>query len=148
MQGTTYHITGSELLSGMTFKVPEGGMFVAMALMGSVGVTAAELFFYPYLLKEKGYGERVGTRPGGRTEAWLSKAIKAAETIALQIIPINPSQSIGKEKTKTPNFKQLSDEWLEDGSGHWVPGQGRQGLEEALIGGKTHISAYKEKRPR
>jgi len=70
LQGTPYHITGSELLSGMTFKVPEGGMLVAMALMGSVGVTAAELFFYPYLLKEKGYGERVGTRPAGGTEAW------------------------------------------------------------------------------
>ena len=38
--------------------------------MGSVGVTAAELFFYPYLLKEKGYGERVGTRPADGTETW------------------------------------------------------------------------------
>jgi Mn2+/Fe2+ NRAMP family transporter len=73
MQGTTYHITGSALLSGMTFKVPKGGMLVAMALMGSVGVTAAELFFYPYLLKEKGYGERVGTRPAGGTEAWTAR---------------------------------------------------------------------------
>jgi len=69
MQGTTYHITSSEFLSGMTFEVPEGGMLVAMALMGSVGVTAAELFFYPYLLKEKGYGERMRTLPAGQTEA-------------------------------------------------------------------------------
>ena len=45
MQGTTYHISSSEFLSGMTFEVPEAGMLVAMALMGSVGVTAAELFF-------------------------------------------------------------------------------------------------------
>ena len=30
--------------------------------------------------------------------------------------------------------------------GHWIPGQGREGLEEALTGGKSHISAYKEKR--
>ncbi|UCF94836.1 MAG: Nramp family divalent metal transporter [Desulfobacterales bacterium] len=70
MQGTTYHATSSELLSGMTFNVPEGGMSVAMALMGSVGVTAAELFFYPYLLKEKGYGEHVGVRPADNTEGW------------------------------------------------------------------------------
>ena len=31
--------------------------------------------------------------------------------------------------------------------GHWMPGQGRQGLEEALTGGKPHISAYKQERP-
>jgi integrase len=32
--------------------------------------------------------------------------------------------------------------------GHWIPGKGREGLDEALLGGvpKLHISAYKEKR--
>ena len=34
--------------------------------------------------------------------------------------------------------------------GHWIPGMGREGLEEALLGGvrKPHIFAYNEKRPR
>jgi len=63
-------------------------------------------------------GERKNKTIGAGREG-LSKAIKAAEAIALQIIPTIPSQSIGKEKTKTINFKQLSDEWLEDGSGRW-----------------------------
>lgn len=33
--------------------------------------------------------------------------------------------------------------------GHWIPGKGREGLEETLLGGvpELHISAYKEKRP-
>ena len=93
IQGTTYHITGSELLSGMIFKVPEGGMLVAMALMGSVGVTAAELFFYPYLLKEKGYGERVGPRPAGGTEAWALRQkgwmnVLKADTLICTVITV------------------------------------------------------------
>ena len=33
--------------------------------------------------------------------------------------------------------------------GHWIPGGGREGLEDALLGGvqKPHIIAYKHKRP-
>jgi len=32
---------------------------------------------------------------------------------------------------------------------HWIPGMGRDGLEEALLGDvqKSHIFAYKQKRP-
>lgn len=73
VQGTSYHITRSAFFSGMMFNVPEGGMLAAMALMGAVGVTAAELFYYPYFIKEKGYGAYVGTRPAGKTEAWIRR---------------------------------------------------------------------------
>jgi integrase len=33
--------------------------------------------------------------------------------------------------------------------GHWIPGKGREGLEDALLGGvqKSHIIAYEGKRP-
>jgi len=73
MQGTEHHVTGSELLSGLTFKIPTGGMLVAMALMGSVGVTAGELFMYPYWLKEKGYGRYIGPQTGTDQEEWVRR---------------------------------------------------------------------------
>ncbi len=73
VQGTEYHVTGSELLSGLTFKIPTGGMLVAMALMGSVGITAGELFMYPYWLKEKGYGRYVGPQTGTNREEWARR---------------------------------------------------------------------------
>ena len=73
MQGTRYHITGAQFLSGLTFKLPKDGMLVAIALMGSVGVTAGELLMYPYWLKEKGYGTYVGNRMAGNTEAWAHR---------------------------------------------------------------------------
>jgi Mn2+/Fe2+ NRAMP family transporter len=73
MQGTEYHVTGSAFFSGFTFEIPAGGVLVAIALMGSVGVTAGELYMYPYWLKEKGYGRYVGTRPGSNTEEWARR---------------------------------------------------------------------------
>ncbi len=73
MQGTKYHVSLSALMSGFTFKIPEGGMLVAIALMGSVGVTAGELFMYPYWLKEKGYGRNVGARTESGVEEWIRR---------------------------------------------------------------------------
>ena len=62
VQGTAYAISGGELLSGLRFSMPTKGAFVALALMGSVGATAVELFMYPYWIREKGYPEFVGPR--------------------------------------------------------------------------------------
>lgn len=73
MQGTKYHVTASALLSGFTFKIPEGGILVAIALMGSVGVTAGELFMYPYWLIEKGYGLYVGRRSETNINEWIGR---------------------------------------------------------------------------
>ena len=73
LQGTKYHVTSSAFFTGLTSGIPEGGMLVAIALMGSVGVTAGELFMYPYWLKEKGYGAYVGARPASSTEAWVGR---------------------------------------------------------------------------
>jgi Mn2+/Fe2+ NRAMP family transporter len=73
MQGTKYQVTSSALFSGLTFEIPEGGMLTAIALMGSVGVTAGELFMYPYWLKEKGYGAYVGPQSASSTEAWARR---------------------------------------------------------------------------
>jgi len=73
MQGTDYRVTGQELLSGFAFKIPTGGMLVAIALMGSVGVTAGEMFMYPYWVKEKGYGRYVGPRTAANREEWARR---------------------------------------------------------------------------
>jgi Mn2+/Fe2+ NRAMP family transporter len=73
IQGTKYHVTGLQFLSGLTFKIPEGGTLVAMALMGSVGVTAVELFIYPYWLKEKGYGRYIGPKTETNRGEWARR---------------------------------------------------------------------------
>ncbi len=73
MQGTKYHVTGSEFLTGFSLKIPAGGMPMAIALMGSLGVTAGELFMYPYWLKEKGYGRYVGPQTGTNKEEWARR---------------------------------------------------------------------------
>ncbi len=68
LQGTDYSISGSELASGFGFEMPAGGAFVALAVMGSVGATAVELFMYPYWVREKGYPDFVG--PQQDTAEW------------------------------------------------------------------------------
>ena len=71
MQGTAQAITGSDLSSGFGFEMPPEGAFVALALMGSVGATAVELFMYPYWVIEKGYPQFVGAPDG--TDAWRDR---------------------------------------------------------------------------
>jgi hypothetical protein len=62
LQGTDYAISRAELLSGFRFEMPAEGAFIALAVMGSVGATAVELFMYPYWIREKGYPDFVGPR--------------------------------------------------------------------------------------
>jgi Mn2+/Fe2+ NRAMP family transporter len=71
LQGTSYAINGAEIASGFRFAMPADGAFVALALMGSVGATAVELFMYPYWIKEKGYPDFVGPRED--TAAWRAR---------------------------------------------------------------------------
>ncbi len=74
MQGTEqYHVSWSQFTSGLTFKIPEGSMLVAIALMGSTGVTAGEMFMYPYWIKEKGYARWVGPLTGSNREDWARR---------------------------------------------------------------------------
>ena len=54
LQWTDFSISQSQLMSGFRFSMPPEGAFVALAVMGSVGATAVELFMYPYWVKEKG----------------------------------------------------------------------------------------------
>ena len=62
LQGTDYAISGAQIAAGFRFEMPSDGAFVALAVMGSVGATAVELFMYPYWTVEKGYPSFVGPR--------------------------------------------------------------------------------------
>jgi Mn2+/Fe2+ NRAMP family transporter len=63
VQGTPYRITGSEILTGLTFSLggkTEQAAFAVISLMGALGVAANELLMYPYWILEKGYAKELG----------------------------------------------------------------------------------------
>ena len=62
-----------EVLHGLTFQPPEGGMATAVAAFGITGVGATELVMYPYWCIEKGYAQYAGRRDG--SEGWTGRAL-------------------------------------------------------------------------
>ena len=73
----TYAVSGSELLSGLSFSLPPRTENVfpiatALATFGIIGVAAGELVFYPYWCLEKGYARFVGQNDG--SAAWAERA--------------------------------------------------------------------------
>lgn len=62
----------SQLLDGLKFKLPAGGLASAVAVFGITGVGASELFMYPYWCVEKGYARFTG--PPENTPAWIRRA--------------------------------------------------------------------------
>jgi Mn2+/Fe2+ NRAMP family transporter len=71
LQGTPYALSRADILSGFRLAMPAKGAFVALAVMGSVGATAVELFMYPYWVREKGYPDFVGAREN--TPEWQAR---------------------------------------------------------------------------
>jgi len=76
LQGTPNAMSAAEIASGFAFAMPADGAFVALAVMGSVGATAVELFMYPYWLREKGYPRFIGPDDGSpewraRYRGWM-----------------------------------------------------------------------------
>jgi integrase len=66
---------------------------------------------------ERGDERKNKTIGAGRES--LVKAIKVAENIASQVGSIHPTQPAEQPKQEAPMFKEISEEWLEDGSGRW-----------------------------
>ena len=62
----------SEVLSGLSFHPPVGGLITAVAAFGITGVGASELIVYPYWCIEKGYARFSG--PRDETLAWKLRA--------------------------------------------------------------------------
>jgi manganese transport protein len=61
-----------DLVEGLSFKVPIGGLATALAVFGITGVGATELVMYPYWCIEKGYARYCGPRDGSAD--WLARA--------------------------------------------------------------------------
>ena len=62
-----------EVLTGLTFRPPEGGMGTAVAAFGITGVGATELVMYPYWCIEKGYARYTGRRDD--SPGWTRRAL-------------------------------------------------------------------------
>lgn len=75
VQGTSFRISGSEVLSGLTFSLGTGNQkaaaFAVISLLGALGTTANELFMYPYWILEKGYARHVGPC---ESTGWVERA--------------------------------------------------------------------------
>jgi hypothetical protein len=98
VQGTGYALSGAEILEGLKFKIPEGAGGIAISLMGSLGITAIEMFMYPYWILEKGYGRYVGPRDPTDPDGWLKRChgwIKVMRADALVFTAIATFITIG-----------------------------------------------------
>jgi manganese transport protein len=81
VQGTPYHISGDEIMSGLSFSLGDdrkAAAYAVISLMGALGVSANELMMYPYWILEKGYAREVGdpSSPG-----WADRARRWIRTI-------------------------------------------------------------------
>jgi len=58
--GDPRYSTPADILSGLSFHLPPGGLVTAAAVFGATGVGAGELVMYPYWCIEKGYARWAG----------------------------------------------------------------------------------------
>lgn len=74
LQWTPYALNASDIISGLSFGLPEGSDSIrtALATFGIIGVGASELVMYPYWCLEKGYARSVG--PKDDSPEWLDRA--------------------------------------------------------------------------
>ncbi|MCW5981319.1 MAG: Nramp family divalent metal transporter [Bryobacteraceae bacterium] len=73
-----------QLLEGLRFQLPSGGLASAVAVFGITGVGASELFMYPYWCVEKGYARFSGRRD--ETPAWRSRAFGWIKVMHVDIL--------------------------------------------------------------
>ena len=62
----------TEVISGLSFHLPQGGFVTAVTVFGVTGVGATELVTYPYWCIEKGYARFTGR--GENTAVWRNRA--------------------------------------------------------------------------
>lgn len=72
IQQTPYHYTIADLISGLKFELPSGGVAIALAVFGITGIGSSEIIYYPYWCLEKGYARAVGLPEN--SEIWYSRA--------------------------------------------------------------------------
>lgn len=69
---TPFSYGGSDLLDGLTFRIPAGALGAAVAMFGLIGVSVDEITEYPYWCIEKGYARWAGPNDG--SEEWARRA--------------------------------------------------------------------------
>ena len=72
LQFTPLAFSASDLLDGLTFRLPPEAVMVAIGAFGITGVGGDEIMAYNYWLIEKGYAAYAGPRQ--RTEEWYNRA--------------------------------------------------------------------------
>lgn len=99
LQFTPYAITGGQLASGFSFRLPPD-LVTTFGAFGIIGVGASELVYYPYWCLEKGYGRHVGPDDGSsswktratawlrvmRIDAWVSFTLYTSTTVAFYLL--------------------------------------------------------------
>jgi Mn2+/Fe2+ NRAMP family transporter len=100
LQFTSYHITASDVASGLKPVVPAAALALAFSAFGITGVGASELVAYPYWCIEKGYARFAGAwsdDPGWahrargwirvmQLDAWFSMVVFTVATVAFYFL--------------------------------------------------------------
>ena len=78
------YFSWSEVLTGLTFQPPVGGMATAVAAFGITGVGATELVMYPYWCIEKGYARSAGRRDD--SPGWTRRALGWVRVMGFDVL--------------------------------------------------------------
>ena len=78
------YFSWSEVLRGLSFQPPEGGLATAVAVFGITGVGATELVMYPYWCIEKGYARYAGPRDD--SPAWVRRAFGWIKVMGVDVL--------------------------------------------------------------
>ncbi len=136
LQGTTSRVSGSDLASGFSFRLP-ADLVTAFAAFGITGVGAAELMFYPIWCLEKGYARFVGPRDGSpawetrakgwlqvmRWDAWLSMVVYTVGTICFYLLGAAILHRQGRVVDDDQPMKTLSEMYTQTygpSQGWWI----------------------------
>ncbi|MCA9168233.1 MAG: Nramp family divalent metal transporter [Planctomycetales bacterium] len=134
---TDYPITMQDIMSGLSFQLPQDGKFTtAFAAFGIIGVGASELIFYPYWCLEKGYGRSVGANDGSpewadrargwmrvlEADAWVSMLVYTGATIAFYLLGAAVLHGKSVQITNAELIPSLSHMYLETfgKAGLWI----------------------------
>ncbi len=74
----------SDVLYGLSFNPPEGGLATAVAVFGITGVGATELVMYPYWCIEKGYARYAGPRDD--SPDWVRRAYGWVKVMGVDVL--------------------------------------------------------------
>lgn len=78
------YFSWADVLYGLSFHPPEGGLATAVAVFGITGVGATELVMYPYWCIEKGYARYAGPRDD--SPDWVRRAYGWIKVMGVDVL--------------------------------------------------------------